>query len=448
MVRVKSALAFIFATLVVLSAALWNGYPLVFYDTGDYIAQSFTFVPLIYRTFPYSLFLKLAHWDLSLWLPAVVQAMLTTWVIREALVAFAPYRHRDIFLLAGTVCLAALSALPWIAGQLMPDAFCAPEILSLAILMFERDRLSTSRRIVLILIAALGAFSHLSHLALAIGLSGFAGLLWLSSILWRQYRPRIAGVFLAMGVAFVTIPSVNFILTGRIFFSESGPVFLIARMTQDGLVQKYLAENCDRHPNPLCGFQAEFPNTANDLLWTRDSILVRLGGWYAFRPIAQDVITASLKADPVAHLLAALRNTAIQVTQLKAGEGLFNQWQTTKDMVQRYFPEEADAYNNSRQQQEQLDFNAINAIQAPVALAALAMMPFIIFLQFQRKQMRVGLFGLTLLVAILGNAAICGILSNPTDRYQARVAWLPIAYLFISAVNFIGANPQTRLSRL
>ena len=37
--------------------ALWNGYPLFFYDSIDYIESSMTFKAEIWRTLPYSLFL-------------------------------------------------------------------------------------------------------------------------------------------------------------------------------------------------------------------------------------------------------------------------------------------------------------------------------------------------------------------------------------------------------
>jgi hypothetical protein len=37
------------------------------------------------------------------------------------------------------------------------------------------------------------------------------------------------------------------------------------------------------------------------------------------------------------------------------------------------------------------------------------------------------------LIALLGNAFICGTLSNPHDRYQSRLIWVPFFVLGISA---------------
>jgi hypothetical protein len=35
-------------------------------------------------------------------------------------------------------------------------------------------------------------------------------------------------------------------------------------------------------------------------------------------------------------------------------------------------------------------------------------------------------------VALIGNAIICGTFSNPHDRYQSRVIWLPVLALLLA----------------
>ena len=36
------------------------------------------------------------------------------------------------------------------------------------------------------------------------------------------------------------------------------------------------------------------------------------------------------------------------------------------------------------------------------------------------------------LMALLGNAIICGTFSNPHDRYQSRLMWLPVLVLLLA----------------
>jgi hypothetical protein len=37
-----------------------------------------------------------------------------------------------------------------------------------------------------------------------------------------------------------------------------------------------------------------------------------------------------------------------------------------------------------------------------------------------------------LTLSLLGNAYVCGALSNPNDRYQSRIAWLAVLALVIA----------------
>src|SRR3954466_9092362 len=75
--RLGAALA---AMLILLTPALWNGFPLLEYDTGGYLARWFEGTLEVSRSTVYGLFLvALAHPDF--WPAVLVQAVLTVWVI-------------------------------------------------------------------------------------------------------------------------------------------------------------------------------------------------------------------------------------------------------------------------------------------------------------------------------------------------------------------------------
>src|SRR5215470_16000990 len=68
------------ATLLLLAPALWNGFPLLEYDTGGYLARWFEGTLEVSRSTVYGLFLVvLARPDF--WPAVTVQAALTVWVI-------------------------------------------------------------------------------------------------------------------------------------------------------------------------------------------------------------------------------------------------------------------------------------------------------------------------------------------------------------------------------
>ena len=69
----------------------------------------------------------------------------------------------------------------------------------------------------------------------------------------------------------------------------------------------------------------------------------------------------------------------------------------------------------------------------PVALAAMVLLLAVMGLgAMQARFGDLGFLAATIALAILGNAFVCGALSNPHDRYGARIAWLaPLVLLLI-----------------
>jgi len=48
----------------------------------------------------------------------------------------------------------------------------------------------------------------------------------------------------------------------------------------------------------------------------------------------------------------------------------------------------------------------------------------------------IGELAMTCLLAVLANAFVCGVLSNPHDRYGARLVWLAVTSLAVAAFRF------------
>ena len=68
-------------TALFLAVALWNGFPLVFYDTGGYLAEGLQGAFLAERSPVYSLLLFLTGGAFSLWPMVVLQSVMTAWLI-------------------------------------------------------------------------------------------------------------------------------------------------------------------------------------------------------------------------------------------------------------------------------------------------------------------------------------------------------------------------------
>src|SRR5678809_1547413 len=68
-------------SLMFLSVAMWNGFPLIFYDTGAYVLEGLGHVFVVERAPVYAEFLFLTGTRFSLWPVVVVQALLTGYLI-------------------------------------------------------------------------------------------------------------------------------------------------------------------------------------------------------------------------------------------------------------------------------------------------------------------------------------------------------------------------------
>jgi peptidoglycan/LPS O-acetylase OafA/YrhL len=128
---------------------------------------------------------------------------------------------------------------------------------------------------------------------------------------------------------------------------------------------------------------------------------------------------------------------------LQTGEGINpeNNWHA-EWMLKELAPNAMPQYRAAAQQQDMFDFTAINIVQVPVAFLSMAglMMVFGVFRKRRRHQ---AALALTVALALLGNAAICGIFSNPNARYQSRI--MPAAVLVVIIAG-LAAQPPRRVN--
>ncbi len=91
----------------------------------------------------------------------------------------------------------------------------------------------------------------------------------------------------------------------------------------------------------------------------------------------------------------------------------------------------------ARQQKGEISFTAINAVQYPLGLIAMALLP-AIMLMAARKMLPAATCELaaTVTLTLLANAFVCGALSNPHDRYGARVVWLAVFVVVLAGAEF------------
>jgi len=184
----------------------------------------------------------------------------------------------------------------------------------------------------------------------------------------------------------------------------------------------------------LCAFKNRLPKSANAWLWGERSGFHALGGFSSQAQQEEDrrIIVQSLQRYPMIHLRAAIYDSVAQFFQFKTGDGIEPQLSITVPNFQRVIPAQIQAYREARQQRGLMRFKTLNLIHVPVG--AMSVLGLLLLLQraAARRDWNDGLLPALVLLGLIGNAIICGTFSNPHDRYQSRVVWLPSLVLLLA----------------
>jgi hypothetical protein len=137
------------------------------------------------------------------------------------------------------------------------------------------------------------------------------------------------------------------------------------------------------------------------------------------------IVLESLAAYPLQQLAAAASAAVRQLVMVKTGEGVDSSTWHTYNMIAEFTPAALPAMRAARQQKGELDFATVNRVHVPVALSAMVLLLATIVLAAVRVRFAdLGPLAVTAAIALLLNAAVCGVLANPHDRYGARMAWI------------------------
>src|SRR4051794_3200286 len=220
--------------LALLAPALWNGFPLIYPDTGGYLARPLTGTLELGRSAFYGAFL-LAGAPLAFWPNIVAQALLMVWLIGLTL-RVQGLRNRPWLALAIVVALTLTTSLPWFASQLMPDVLFPAGVLAIYLLAFS-DGLRIAERVGLCGVIAFAVASHMALLALLLGL---VAALAIARLLKITAAPRLSLAPLALAGGLLLAPLSNLAITGQFALTPGGASFLFGRLVEDGIVGRYL----------------------------------------------------------------------------------------------------------------------------------------------------------------------------------------------------------------
>lgn len=416
--------------------ALWNGHPLIFSDSMDFLMmaqeplQPGAIRP---RGYPFAImpFVTLSG---TAWAVVVAQAALTAWLALRVVTLLWPGVGTGALL--AIVLLLAASSAPWAASYVMADSLTAPLVLALLLLLLPRA--SRAERAAAALIVLVAAASHTTHLAMLLAASGML-------LLWRiadraapcgWLRALLPGALAAAG--FVASSLGTLAADGRFEYARAAPQFLAARLAGDGLLQRHLEGICPAPGVTLCTDLPTLPRTADEFLWDPASPLWQRGDFFALEEELRGLNRAVLAAHWPEWLARSAARALAQAFTLRAGDGL------DRGLVVEFQPayarimgeRDGRALAASRQVREELGAHPLAALAGALnagAMAGCAALLMLFGLAWRRERPALLLALLLLFAAAAANAAAVGLGGSVHARYQARLAWLFVLLLPVAA---------------
>lgn len=424
------ALGFIFLGAFVLSfIGLYNGYPLVYSDTGTYLYSGFDmFVPND-RPISYGLFCYFFSFKTSAWLIVIFQNLITSYFIYLFSGLYKFKWNKNYIFLGLIILLTFTTAIGWYSNQLMPDFFTPIIIIGFILILFVKN--SKKNLLVSSIITLFAITTHFSHLLIYTSLAVVAAIYFLIKKQTQLKKGLYINLAIA-GISWFTIPTINYIVEDNFVSSKGSHVFLMSHLCGTGILEDFLKQKCDTDEYKdckICEFKDQLPRDPATFIWSTE-IVEQCGGWEGSKEEFEKVIAGTLK-DPNFLALNIFRSTTYGLAQLthnKVGEGLtpYIEHSAPYGQIHWRFNNEINDYLMSKQNAwggQNLRFDLINALQSLLLFICLVVLLIILNLR-QKIETNLLFILLIILAGIIINSFITAGLNTAYPRYQARVVWL------------------------
>lgn len=418
-----------FSTVLLLFVALYNGYPLMTSDSGAYMNNAFHFGIPQDRPLTYSLFIRVILRWRTLWLVILAQSFwlscFLVWMIDD-LVPSSPKARLFLILL-----VSVFTGATWYVSQIMPDIFSA--LMFLASIQYLLSKSTPGRRVGLATFF-LCLLMHHSNLITGLILTIF---LVLFSFLKTYQAFRKKALYLFVTTVFSWILMCSFHAVNGYGFrpSRSTHVFLIAKMSENGILKTYLEDHCAKDTLSLCAYKDVLPKHAWDFIWADHGVLTSTGGWDSSKEEYSRILMNSITQKKYLglHLRESAKATWEQVRLSEVGDGIWPYLDGTNPYwkVDEFFHGSLNRYKHSLQSRNELKYGFINQVYRYFILLStlIALLLWIFYRKIARKIVYV--FLLSILFIVL-NAFVTATFANILARLNSRVLWiLPVMNLIV-----------------
>jgi hypothetical protein len=420
--KVKAIILF---AIIITIPAIYNGFPFLFQDSGDYLSST----ARIYRLPVYGSFARIGIAFNSVWAIVAAQALILSHLIYYINQSIFGKTNFWFFLLQGAL-LTALSSLPYFSSFVMADIFTSILFLTLYLLVFHSNILPKFTKYYFWGLAVFASMAHITNIYLGLGILLFGAMFSLlrSEFALKTLRPFVLPVGL-IAIAASSIIGLNAIYFKAWTMSPASPVFTLANLVSQGSARTYIINACPQAKFRICKFAKALPTDVNEFLWSRRGVLRQMSGFTNYRLEAKVIVKNTIAKYPqevAMHFADYFRQsffTHAPAVELNSS--------VVRDRIHivlsRYYDNyERDAFLKSKQGNDELPYDIIRAIDDyvfPISLIAITIMALALLRRSNDNRYLLPLFTL---VFVLGNNFVCSAASGLFDRYQARVSWLMV----------------------
>lgn len=375
------------------------------------------------RSIIYSVTTYLLRWpDQTLIALAIFQAAVVALIVSFIRSNMAPRAGFGASLAAGAA-IALLTTAAWYAAYAMPDIFAGIAIGGAAALTLFFDRIGRGARVTLVLLIAYSITVHGSHLpiALSVLLAGAVARFLLQKPQHRDSAvqplwflgPVVLGVAVLLGTSYAAF--------GEASLAPKRYPIQLARSVADGPGAWHLRDHCATERYAICEiFGPAPPRKVGEFLWSRNGVRYRATPEQMDRIRAEEgiIVRRAAMEYPVEQVRRSATNIVRQLVVFGPDDLVFGE-----RLVGRDDPSLTTVHT------DRLWLKGTIELIVYLSFAVCILLLFTI----RRRLRPLEIAAIAMVTTgLLANAALCGILSAVTDRYQGRVAWLlPALTIFI-----------------
>lgn len=422
--------------------ALYNRYPLIYWDTGTYMIMGFEGEVRMERPIFYGLFIKYISLKESLGLVIFIQGLLLSSVLYLFFKHFVKIGSRvNVYFLMYIVIIVLMTGVSFYVSRLMPDVFTPIMVLSFALLLYTKN-LSQFEKVYLSLLLFLSTIMHNSHLMMF--------LLFIIIALAVHFYYLIKKVkifnykrFILLGIIYIFshfAPHFSSLYYRDKFEPyKGGHVFMLARLINTNILQQFLDLNCNDNKYSLCQYKDQINSY---FMWDeKNSPLYQDGGWehskVKYTKLIKDVFS-----NPIflfRYVLISFESSISQFFYFDIPNNeVFQKGTLPHVAIERYYNNYISLFNHAHQNQNRLDFfDKVSNWQRFLVFFSL----FMTIIMFSFKKLftaipsEIRFLLIFIFISLIINAFLVGFFSEIRFRYQGRIVWLITLPLFLYLIN-------------